>query len=385
MATTSAITPKTPAHVLKGLREAYAANPEPLRKAARERRRKHGAAINTRRRQLAAQKRSADLERRASQARTKLGREPQTLDEWFPTQSKFSEWAQLARAIGVSRRTVLDWRTGKHPALRGHRRKLYEITSLACFADAANWNPREKPARKIGERPAIPLLKELVVRCGLATREIQRLHISQIQEDGIHLPSGRLIAFGEKWEQVGRASLDDWLNRARPTNLLFFSRKPVDRDRTVSGVWISRAMRASGVRMRERRTARLSHVAGDFARLGSGKRFTDHLVRIHGLSRSGACEALEILRTQKARTSEQALSKCEPQDAFDLLFPPKNKGGRPAVKRQMFLEARRLKDTEDLSWPEVARRLDPGGFKENPRKAGERMRLGVTSLSQTKR
>jgi hypothetical protein len=62
----------------------------------------------------------------------------------------------------------------------------------------------------------------------------------------------------------------------------------------------------------------------------------------------------------------------------------KRSGGRPAVKRQMFLEAKRLRDTERISWPEIARRLDPNGFKEDSRKAGERMRLGVTSLPQTK-
>jgi hypothetical protein len=363
---------------------AYKKNPEKYRERSRNRRLLHGMAINAQRRNRAEEKRGVALELKADAARNKLGREPRTLSEWFQTQSKFFNWAQLARVAGVSRRTVFDWRNGKHPAVRVHRRKLYEITGLACFADAANWKPREKPARKIGEEGAVALLAELVVRCGLATREIQRLRIPNPEDVGIRLGNGRLIPFGDKWEEVSRASLDSWLTRARPTDYLFFSRKPVDRNRPVSSVWIARTLRATGILLQRRRAARLRHFAGDFARLGSGKRFTDHLARIHGLSRSGSREALEILRTQKARISDQALTKCEPKDAFDLLFPLKNKGGRPAVKREMFLDAKRLKDTEDISWPEIARRLDPNGFKESPRKAGERIRLGVTSLSPAK-
>lgn len=180
------------------------------------------------------------------------------MNEWFPTQTRFSDWAELAREIHVSRRTVLDWRNGKHPPVRSHRRKLYELTGLSCFADAADWKPRETPARKSGEKAAVPLLHELVVRCGLATREIQQIRMSHIQNDGIRLSNGRFIPFGERWEEVNRSSFDEWRDRAKPTELLFFSRKPVDRQRPASGVWMTRALHASGVSMQRTEVARAS-------------------------------------------------------------------------------------------------------------------------------
>jgi hypothetical protein len=365
---------------------AYSKNPEKYRDRTRAHRESHGEAVNAQRRQRSSQKRAEELQLSAEASRAKLGREPQTLNEWFPTQARFSEWAQLAREIGVSPRTVLDWRTGKHPAVRAHRRKLYEITGLSCFADAANWKAHEKPARKIGEKASVPVLAELVVRCGLATRELQQIRTSQIQAEGIQLASGRLILFGDRWEEVSRSALDAWLASARPTNFLFFLRKPVDRDRPVSAVWISRVLHASGISAQERRSARLRHFAGDFSRLGSGQRFLNHLRNAHGLSRSGSREALEALRKRKALVSVGGgtLNGGEPEKAFDVLYRPKNEGGRPAVKRKMFLAARHLRNDERLAWPEIARRLDPDGYKDDPRKAGERMRLGVTYLNQAK-
>ena len=343
---TALSTRKTPPHILKALRETYHSDPERYVERTREHRRRHGKAINARRRELAAEKRGVELKRKAAHARIKLAREPRTLAEWFPTQARFSEWAQLAREVGVSRRTVLDWRTDKHPAVRGHRRKLYEITGLSYFADAANWKAREKPARKIGEAAAVPLLAELVVRCGLPTRELRQLRLSQIEDKGIRLANGRLILFGEGWEQVSRGSLDAWLHRARPTELLFFSRKPVNRERPASGVWISRVLRASGVSIQERRSTRLRHFAGDFTLLGSGRRFTDHLRKTHRLSKSGSRENAEALRDRLAllRTGGGSLDKNALDAAFDKLFPPKKKPGR---RRGMTTE--RIKEAIHLS------------------------------------
>jgi len=355
---------------------AYAKNPEKFKYRSRNRRRLHAVDINARRRKLAAQKRIEGLVQSAEEARRKLGREPQTLDEWFPTQSDFSEWAQVARAIGVSRTTMLDWRKGAHLAVRGHRRRLYELTRLACFADASNWKPREAHARKIGEIAAVPLLEEFVVRCGLASREIRGIRLCQIQDSGIRFDGGRFIRFGEKWEEVSQASLNDWLDRAKPTDLLFFSRKPVDRGLKASGAWISRVLHASGVKMHERRAARLRHFAGDFARLGAGKRFLDHLRRVHGLSESGARENVESLQKRRAHIREGALSQVEPKDAYDLLFPTRNKGGRPPMKRKVLLEAKKL-HAAGKSWNEIARALLPDEFTANQARARERIRKGA--------
>src|ERR1043166_5783639 len=120
------------------------------------------------------------------------------------------------------------------------------------------------------------------------------------------------------WEQVSRKSLDAWLDRARPTDLLFFSRKPVDRSRPVSGVWISRVLRASGVSMQERRTARVRHFAGDFARLGSGERFLSHMRNVHALSKTGSHDVLVLLQKRKALLSvnKRRLKGGQPEKAF---------------------------------------------------------------------
>jgi transcriptional regulator with XRE-family HTH domain len=327
----------------------YKKNPEKYRARSRTRRRLHGAEINRRRRQLYAQESSAGLEQRAARARAELGRTAHTLNEWFQTQAKFSSWAQFAREMGVSRRTVHDWRIGAFPPARGHRRRLYELTGLRCFADAAGWRPRETSARRMGEEPAVRLLADLVVRCGLATRELQRLRVSQIEEHGLRLAGGRFISFGEGWEQVSRGSLDDWLRRARPAELLFYSRRPVDRGQPVSRSWISRVLKAGGIQIHRGRTARIHHFAGDFKRLGDGGRFVKHLRRVHGLSRSGARGSLCSLRNLRAATGA-TLRGVSPERAWNVLcLGARTRGqvrrGRPrGMTRDRIAEALRLSE-----------------------------------------
>jgi transcriptional regulator with XRE-family HTH domain len=58
----------------------------------------------------------------------------------------------------------------------------------------------------------------------------------------------------------------------------------------------------------------------------------------------------------------------------------KKLGGRPIVKRTVYVEARRLRDTERLPWSKIAQRLDPKAFASNPRNAGEAIRRGVERL-----
>lgn len=354
---------------------AYAKDPEKYRQRSETRRQLFRPTINSRRRELSAAKRLARLEQEAQNDRDKLGREPQTINEWFLTQAMFSSWAQLGRTVGVSRTTMLDWRTGKHPPVRTHRKLLYEITGLPCFADAANWKPREKPARKVGEKAAVPLLAELVVRSGLATRELQRIQVSQIKERGIQLDNGRIIPFGEGWEQVSHHSVDDWLERAKPMSWLFFSRKPVDRGQPASAVWISRALKAGGVTTQERRSARLRHFAGDFVRWGSGKRLLGHLTRVHNLSNSGARGILDALQRRKSLATGK-LTGVSLDKAFDVLY---RSAGRPATKVRIFEAASKLHG-DGLSWPKIAQRLAAEEFAENPRRAAEALRKGVARL-----
>jgi transcriptional regulator with XRE-family HTH domain len=359
----------------------YKKNPEKYRARSRTRRRRHGDAINERRRELAAWRRGRELRSKAQEARAKLGREPQTLNEWFPTQATFSEWAQLARAVGVSRRTVLDWRTGKHPPVRGRRRRLYEITGLACFADAARWEPRERAARTMGEEKSVPLLVDLVVRCGLATREILQIRVSQVEEAGIRLASGRFISFGDGWERVSRAAVDAWRERAKPTGYLFFSRKPVDRSRPGDGVWIWRSLRASGLSLRQGQAARLRHFAGDFARFTRFRRrfFLRHLQEVHGLSRTGAFDVYEALRDRLAflRSRRGELRADRPGAAFDALYPPV--GPRPVQPRRR--KPKRPKPA-DRRRPQIVYREVEQEIAALVRQRGERTRAVLIAARQ---
>lgn len=234
-----------------------------------------------------------------------------------------------------------DWRNGKHPPVRGYRRRLYEITGLTCYGDAANWEPREKPCRKIGEERAVPLLAELVVRCGLPTREVKQIRLSQIETDGIRLGSGRFIRFDEReWEKVNRASLDAWVERAGPTNYLFYSRKPVDRDRPASAQWIATTLQASGTSLRRSQSAWLHHAAGDFARLGGGRKgFLHHMRSVHGLSKGGAATLWQVLRDKDAfaRAAGRKLFGIPPELAYAALYPVvRAKGGAPKKDKASF-------------------------------------------------
>jgi hypothetical protein len=82
----------------------------------------------------------------------------------------------------------------------------------------------------------------------------------------------------------------------------------------------------------------------------------------------------------------------DPRDVHSLILtyvpefakPKKGKGGRPAERHRTFIEARKLREQEHLTWPRIAKRLDPEGFKADPRAAAERLRLGVTYLKHGK-
>ena len=54
----------------------------------------------------------------------------------------------------------------------------------------------------------------------------------------------------------------------------------------------------------------------------------------------------------------------------------KRRRGRKPTKTELFKEAEKLRD-QNVSWPNIAKKLTPDAYKENPRNAGEAMRQGV--------
>lgn len=121
---------------------AYAKNPDKFKDRSRERHQLLGSVINQQNRSRSAERRTREraakwaLYQQNPPAKDSLWNEQ--LKFWFEAQPLFLNKRQFARAVPVSVRAVMDWFRGKHPPVRGHRRKLYELTGLPCFADAAD-------------------------------------------------------------------------------------------------------------------------------------------------------------------------------------------------------------------------------------------------------
>ena len=362
---------KTSERILKKLRARYAADRKIGRQRARNARAERGDVINLRRRELAAQRRTAERERRwAAYQQDPPGSElpwNEQLRSWFEAQPKFATKRQLASEVGVSVRSVMDWFRGKHPPEGPRRRKLHEITQLECFRSSER---RPKYADQTRTAPA--LLKDLVEKCGLSSRELRRLEVSNVEAKGIRIPTGRLIPFGNEWHQVREAAVREWVAIAHPTSYLFFRLKPVDRNRPATAKWIVRMSRKAGISLRRSQSPRVRHFAVDAKRFGAGPRFLTHLKQVHGLSRTHSRAVWKELIEKSVKVgSKQKAPAIAPRR------------GRPATKRHVFLEAKRL-HAAGTSWADIAKKLVPEEFRKDWRAAKERIRIGVTKLGKDK-
>lgn len=79
------------------------------------------------------------LERRATEQRLKLGRDPQTLREWWDAQTQFMCLADFAAAVDVWLTTLHYWLNGTKEPEHKHRKKLFEITGLPCYGGFASY------------------------------------------------------------------------------------------------------------------------------------------------------------------------------------------------------------------------------------------------------
>jgi transcriptional regulator with XRE-family HTH domain len=362
-------------------RRLRARNPERYREYKREWRQRTRATSQG----LLTQEHQEKLQRRAAEAQAKLGRKPETLSEWMATQSRFATEADLARAMGIKPAAVYRWRKGQRKPSNQQRHKLFEITGLACYADAAAWKPREKPARRKCEPASAPVIAQLVLRCGLPPRQLCTIRLSQIERDGIRLDA-RFIPFGSGWEHVDQDAVQGWIASAAPTDLLFFSLRPVDRARRASPDWIRSSLEASGISALDSRRIYMRHFAGDFARLRTDKLFVMHVRRDHGFAKPGAWAMLYRLRRQYEKLPRGTLARgqCKPEDAYDLLFHPKARAGRPITQRERDLQAQEMHEA-GVSWAKITMKLDPEGYQKDRYTATDRIRTGVRSLRNSKK
>jgi transcriptional regulator with XRE-family HTH domain len=276
---------KTPSRILERLRADYAADPEPVRAQSRAYRQQHRDAVNARRRQRAAQQRDRE------QAATWEAYQQNPAYKNLPSGEQLRLWLdakgwtvrQCARHIGVSARSVHDWLNGTHPPDRPKRRRLYEATGLECFYSRV---PEKKPRYAEGSKLAAAVLRDLTIRCGLASREIRGIETSQVEARGIRMSAARFIRFGDAAHEVSGSAVKQWISSAQPTKYLFFQHKPVDRSRPGTPKWIIRMLKLAGVVVRRSQTPRIQHFANDAKRFGTGPRLLKHLREFHRLSKT---------------------------------------------------------------------------------------------------
>lgn len=128
----------------------------------------------------------------------------------------------------------------------------------------------------------VPLVNQLLFRCGLSHEQIQNLRVNQIEDAGIRLRSGPLIGFGEGWHQVSQPALAAWRAERRPQDYLFYQLRLGDYSRPVSRKWIASV---SGVATEGKvRARRRRHFREDFRHSANLRRLHLHLRYYHGLS-----------------------------------------------------------------------------------------------------
>lgn len=354
---------------------AYAKNPEKFKERSRNRRSAHAVDINARRREVVAQRR--EIERSERWAKYIANPPNPSLPPGYQLrlwlEAKSWNVRRLAIEIGVSARSIFDWINGKHPPVRHHLGKVHEITGLECFTPPLALDVRERRPKYVEEvQSGTAILKDLVIRCGLASREIRGLEVSHLEVKGIRTGKGRLIPFGDGWHEVSLDSFKKWMSVAQPQKYLFFQHKPVDRGRPATRLWIVRMLNKAGVSIRRSQTPRVQHFAGDAKRFGAGPRLLKHFRAFHGLSKTHSIAVWkQLIREGGSRSLVGAR-------------PLKNAGRKPQ-KTEIFKQAEVLHQNPGGSWPKIAKQLDPKAWAENPRKAAESIRQGVLRMKRLRK
>ena len=138
------------------------------------------------------------------------------------------------------------------------------------------------------------LVQELAYRCGLSTGEMRELCVTYIQADGLRIPPkpqsekprrlapklGRLIPFGDGWDEIPKTTLNAYVNNEKPTDYLFFSRSPRDKKKPISKMTLNGALVAQKITIQALRN---QHFDKDFRRARSLQDARFHLRNVHDL------------------------------------------------------------------------------------------------------
>lgn len=197
---------------------------------------------------------------------------------------------------------------------------------------------------------AVLLVKELVLNCGLSTKEIRALRVSQIKPDGIPMSTHKFVKFGEERHCVSKSALDAWLSEARPKDYLFYRNRPRDHSKPVSPSWIVDVIKNFGVKVRRSRSIRTDHFEEDSNRFQDMRALHLHFRHFHGLSYTQSWALTKSL-VEKANTfavPEPYLLAVICASRLLPSSPEKRQGGR--VSRFVWPTLLGRYDVE-VSWP----------------------------------
>ena len=84
---------------------------------------------------------------------TRYPRVGEALQNWWANQERFRSKAHLARDLGISNQSVVDYFRGRQFPKMEYRERLYKLTGHECFAPDAQGNPQTDSFRQFSEVP----------------------------------------------------------------------------------------------------------------------------------------------------------------------------------------------------------------------------------------
>jgi hypothetical protein len=140
-------------------------------------------------------------------------------------------------------------------------------------------------------------LQDLAINCGLQGKEIRRLCVGQIAQNGIRLNGDRLVAFGTGPHTVTRSALDSWLEEACPKDLIFYRRHLRDYGEPMGSANLLEAVRQINPHW-DLNSVRQAHFREDFRRESNLRKLRLHLQQFHLLKNARALRILGSLVAQ---------------------------------------------------------------------------------------
>ena len=317
---------------------------------------------------------------RALEARARFESVPEmkrTVNDWLPTQTTYKNLSEVARAASISPAVLRKCSDGTYEPIPRIRRAIFNLTGgeLPRYAEkrsrsmktawakpgaAEPWRTRIKAGwrRTNEERRAIdayivelagralPLgevVREVKARWNVSASSIyRRIRLLKLNASSQHKQNATLLSFFHAMRRNfrDRATLPDVLEISE-WHASELKRNAAGVFREILPLWPN---------------LKAELTPNDI----------EHIVRTD--RRSG--RYLVPLAARVLRTRARGIKPTRPS----------KHPGRPPAKTSLFIEAKRLREEEKLSWSKLAKRLTPKEFQQDPRNAAEAIRIGVRRL-----